>query len=35
MLEIDHIVPWSLGGKTDLTNAQVLCRNCNRRKSNK
>ncbi|GMO34906.1 MAG: hypothetical protein Ta2B_15240 [Termitinemataceae bacterium] len=35
LLEVDHIVPWSLGGRTDLTNAQLLCRNCNRRKSNK
>lgn len=33
--EADHITPWSEGGKTDLDNCQILCRDCNRRKSNK
>ena len=34
-IEIDHIQPISKGGKTVLSNLQVLCVNCNRRKSNK
>ena len=33
-LTIDHIRPWSLGGRTELSNAQLLCRACNSRKSN-
>ncbi|WP_252177624.1 DUF262 domain-containing protein [Endozoicomonas sp. 4G] len=33
-MEADHITPWSEGGKTELDNGQVLCRECNRRKSN-
>lgn len=28
-LEIDHIVPIKLGGKTELNNLQILCRTCN------
>lgn len=31
-LEIDHIIPWSKGGKTELGNLQTLCRNCNHSK---
>ena len=31
----DHITPWSEGGKTNEQNCQMLCRACNRRKSNK
>ena len=31
--EVDHIVPFSLGGKTDIDNAQLLHRHCNREKS--
>ncbi len=34
-LEIDHILPWSRGGKTNSGNLQVLCRYHNRRKGNK
>lgn len=34
-MEADHITPWSQGGKTDLDNGQMLCRDCNRRKSDK
>lgn len=35
ILEIDHIIPVSKGGKTVRKNLQVLCRSCNRSKSNK
>lgn len=34
-IEIDHIIPVSKGGKTCEDNLQVLCRDCNRKKSNK
>lgn len=34
-LEMDHIIPWSKGGKTELSNAQLLCKQCNIKKSNK
>ncbi|MDH2924698.1 uncharacterized protein DUF262 [Nicoletella semolina] len=34
-MEADHITPWSQGGKTELGNGQMLCKNCNRKKSNK
>lgn len=33
-MEADHITPRSEGGKTELHNGQMLCRECNRRKSN-
>ena len=33
-MEGDHIIPWSAGGKTREDNGQMLCRNCNRQKSN-
>jgi len=33
-LEIDHIVPFSLGGNDDISNFQILCRDCNRGKGN-
>lgn len=31
--EVDHIIPFSQGGKTDISNAQLLHRHCNREKS--
>ena len=31
----DHITPWSEGGRTNAENCQMLCRACNRSKSNK
>jgi len=34
-MEADHITPWHEGGKTDEKNCQMLCRECNRRKSGK
>lgn len=34
-MEADHITPWSQGGKTEYGNCQMLCRDDNRRKSNK
>ena len=34
-MEADHITPWSKGGKTVTDNCQMLCKDCNRRKSNK
>ena len=33
-MEGDHVIPWCEGGKTVIENGQMLCRNCNRRKSN-
>ena len=32
-MEADHITPWSEGGKTIEENCQMLCRECNRKKS--
>ena len=32
--EVDHIIPYSQGGRTDLSNAQLVHRHCNREKSN-
>jgi 5-methylcytosine-specific restriction endonuclease McrA len=34
-MEGDHIKPWHLGGKTTHENCQMLCKECNRRKSGK
>lgn len=34
-MEADHIVPWAKGGRTEPSNCQMLCRDCNRRKSDK
>lgn len=28
-LTVDHVKPWSKGGRTELSNAQLLCRACN------
>jgi len=33
--ETDHITPWSEGGKTEINNCQMLCKEHNRRKSDK
>ena len=33
--EVDHIIPYSKGGTTELTNAQLLHRLCNREKNNR
>lgn len=35
VLEVDHIVPRSRRGSNDVSNLQVLCRTCNRGKSNR
>lgn len=34
-MEADHIDPWHSGGKTIAENCQMLCKQCNRRKSGK
>ena len=34
-MEGDHITPWKEGGRTIAANCQMLCRECNRRKSGK
>lgn len=34
-MEGDHIKPWSKGGHTTPDNCQMLCRNCNGKKTNK
>ena len=34
-LTMDHITAWSKGGRTVLSNAQLLCRACNSRKGNR
>jgi len=34
-MEADHITPWVEGGRTIASNCQMLCRECNRRKSSK
>ena len=34
-MDADHIKPWSKGGKTELSNGQMLCRKDNQSKSNK
>ncbi|MDR0410414.1 MAG: DUF262 domain-containing protein [Treponema sp.] len=34
-MEGDHINPWRSGGKTNAENCQMLCKECNRRKSGK
>ena len=32
-MQADHIMPWAKGGKTTAENCQMLCADCNRRKS--
>lgn len=34
-MEADHITPWHEGGHTSIDNCQMLCKNCNRKKSGK
>ena len=34
-LTVDHIEPWSKGGRTELSNAQLLCRPCNSKQGNR
>lgn len=34
-MEADHITPWKESGRTIAENCQMLCRECNRRKSDK
>ena len=34
-MESDHITPWSEGGKTNEDNCQMLCKRCNREKSDR
>ncbi len=34
-LQVDHIEAWSIGGRTELSNAQLLCQPCNSKKNNK
>jgi 5-methylcytosine-specific restriction endonuclease McrA len=33
-LQYDHLLPVSLGGATTVENLQLLCADCNQRKSN-
>lgn len=33
-VEFDHIIPFSRGGPTSVANLRLLCRSCNRKKSN-
>lgn len=33
--QVDHIQPWSKGGRTNLANARALCRSCNAAKGNR
>lgn len=32
-MHADHIIPWSKGGTTTADNCQMLCRDCNLKKS--
>ena len=33
--EADHVIPWSKGGLTQIANGQILCSDCNKKKSGK
>ena len=33
-MEVDHIIPWSMGGSDELHNLRASCKPCNRGKSN-
>jgi hypothetical protein len=33
-IEFDHVIPYSKGGPTTVENLRLLCRSCNRKKSN-
>jgi hypothetical protein len=33
-LQVDHVVPWSKGGESELSNLRTLCSACNQGKSN-
>jgi len=32
---MDHVDPWSKGGRTELSNAELRCRPCNIKKGNR
>lgn len=34
-MDADHVTPWSNGGKTDISNCQLLCKTHNRSKGNR
>ena len=34
-IEVDHVIPRSMGGSNDISNLQALCGECNRGKSNR
>lgn len=34
-LQVDHLIPKSLGGTDDIENLRVLCRRCNTKRQNK
>lgn len=34
-LTVDHVEPWSKGGRTELSNAKIVCRSCNSSKGNR
>lgn len=32
--EVDHIMPYSLGGSDDINNVRIICRKCNQSRGN-